>query len=100
MAVGKEQVLGALAKVAAPGGGALTDAKVLSDVLVTEGKVFFSLTVDAASVQAWEPVRAAAEQAVRAIPGVKSALVALTAERASGPARAPQAPPAQRPHPH
>jgi ATP-binding protein involved in chromosome partitioning len=100
MAVSKEQVFGALAKVAAPGGGVLTDAHVLSDVLVTDGKVFFSLTVDAASVKAWEPVRAAAEQAVRAIPGVQSALVALTAERAAGTARAPQAPPAQRGHGH
>jgi ATP-binding protein involved in chromosome partitioning len=84
MPVGKEQVLAALAKVASPGGAALTDARVLSDIVVTDGKVFFSLTVDAAAVKAWEPVRNAAEAAVRAIPGVQSALVALTAERAAG----------------
>jgi len=88
MAVTKEQVLSVLAKVAAPGGTALPDARVLSDIVVSDGKVFFSLTVDAAAVKAWEPVRAAAEQAVRAIPGVQSALVALTAERAAG--RGPQ----------
>ncbi|MGH6664664.1 MAG: iron-sulfur cluster carrier protein ApbC [Pseudolabrys sp.] len=87
MAAGKEQVLAALAKVKAPGGGALTDARVLSDVVVTDGKVFFSLTVDSGAVKAWEPVRKAAEDAVRAVPGVQSALVALTAERA---ARGPQ----------
>ncbi len=87
MAVTKDQVLSALAKVIAPGGAALPDARVLSDVVVSDGKVFFSLTVDAAAVKAWEPVRAAAEAAVRAIPGVQSALVALTAERA---ARGPQ----------
>jgi len=92
MAVSKEQVLAALAKVSAPGGAALTDAKVLSDVVVTDRKVFFSLTVDAAAVKAWEPVRQAAETAVRAIPGVQSALVALTAERAAGAASAPQQP--------
>ena len=84
MPVGKEQVLAALAKVPAPGGAALTDARVLSDIVVTDGKVFFSLTVDAAAVKAWEPVRNAAEAAVRAVPGVQSALVALTAERAAG----------------
>jgi ATP-binding protein involved in chromosome partitioning len=84
MPVGKEQVLAALAKVPSPGGAALTDARVLSDIVVTDGKVFFSLTVDAAAVKAWEPVRNAAEAAVRAIPGVQSALVALTAERAAG----------------
>ena len=91
MAVSKEQILAALAKVPSPGGAALTDARVLSNVVVTDGKVFFSLTVDAAAVKAWEPVRKAAEEAVRAVPGVQSALVALTAERAAGAAsRGPQ----------
>ena len=91
MAVSKEQILAALAKVPSPGGAALTDAKVLSDVVVSDGKVFFSLTVDVSAVKAWEPVRKAAEDAVRAVPGVQSALVALTAERAAGAAaRGPQ----------
>ena len=93
MTASKAQVLAALAKVPAPGGGALTDMRVLSDIVVSDGKVFFSLTVDAAAVKAWEPVRKAAEEAVRAVPGVQSALVALTAERKSG-GPAPQPPPA------
>ena len=84
MAVSKDQVLTALAKVPSPNGVALPDARVLSDVVVSDGKVFFSLTVDAAAVKAWEPVRKAAEDAVRTIPGVQSALVALTAERSGG----------------
>jgi len=98
MTVTKEQVLAALARVPSPGGTALPDARVLSDVVVSDGKVFFSLTVDAATVKAWEPVREAAEKAVRSIPGVQSALVALTAERSPGsatpgsrPASVPQA---------
>jgi ATP-binding protein involved in chromosome partitioning len=94
MAVTKEQVLAALAKVPAPDGTPLPQARVLSDIVVTDGKVFFSLTVDSASVKAWEPVRKAAETAVRAMSGVQSALVALTAERAAGAARAPQPAPA------
>jgi ATP-binding protein involved in chromosome partitioning len=101
MAVSKEQVLAALAKVPAPGGGMLPDARVLSDIVVSDGKVFFSLTVDAAAVKAWEPVRKAAEGAVRAVPGVQSVLVALTAERAPGAARTqpqPQQPAAGAPH--
>ncbi len=102
MAVTKEQVLAALAKVASPGGQALPDARVLSDIVVTDdGKVFFSMTVDAAAVKAWEPIRKNAETAVRAVAGVQSALVALTAERAAQqgrPAPAPAAPP--RPHSH
>jgi ATP-binding protein involved in chromosome partitioning len=94
MAASKEQVLAALAKVPTPGGAALSDAGVLSDIVVSDGKVFFSIAVDAAAVKAWEPVRKAAEDAVRAVPGVQSALVALTAERSAGAARAPQQPPA------
>lgn len=92
MAVSKDEVLSALAKVRSPNGAPLTGEKVLSDIVATDGKVFFSITVDAAAVKAWEPVRAQAEAAVRALPGVTSALVALTAEKAGkGPAPAHQA---------
>ena len=91
MMASKEQVLAALAKVPSPDGAALPNARVLSDIVVSDGKVFFSLTVDAAAVKAWEPVRKAAEEAVRGVPGVQSVLVALTAERAAGAAaRGPQ----------
>src|SRR5579885_2084395 len=92
MTATKDQVLTALAKVPAPGGVALTDARVLSDIVVSDGKVFFSITVDAAAVKAWEPVRKAAEEAVRAVPGVQTALVALTAERKGGAPRVPPQP--------
>ncbi len=91
MAVSKEQILSALAHVASPSGAPLPDAKVLSEIVVSNGKVFFSLTVDAAAVRSWEPVREAAEKAVRSIPGVQSALIALTAERSPGNS-APRAP--------
>jgi ATP-binding protein involved in chromosome partitioning len=61
-------------------------------VVVSDGKVFFSITVDAAAVSAWESVRKRAEEAVRAVAGVQSALVALTAERRGGAASAGRAP--------
>ena len=92
MAVSKDQILAALAKVPSPNGVALPDARVLSDVVVSDGKVFFSLTVEAGAVKAWEPVRKAAEDAVRAISGVQSALVALTAERSGASGSQPQRP--------
>jgi ATP-binding protein involved in chromosome partitioning len=99
MTVSKEQVLAALEGVKSPDGIALPRTGTVSEVVAGDGKVFFSITVDAAVVKAWEPVRERAEQAVRALPGVVSALVALTAERkasASSPPRpAPGAPPAQ-----
>src|ERR1700676_3763201 len=81
MAPTKQQVLDSLAKIADPDGSPLTSSGKLSDVMVSDGKVFFSITVDAAAVQAWESVRDRAQAAVRAVPGVESALVALTAER-------------------
>ena len=57
MSVSKEQVLAALAQVPSPKGQPLPQAGVLSDVVVSDGKVFFSLTVEAAEVKAWEAVR-------------------------------------------
>jgi len=91
----KEQIRERLAQIAGPGGKALTDTGALSDIVVSDGKVFFSLSVDAAEVKAWEPVRKTVEDAVKAIPGVTSAMVALTAERAAG--RGAAAPQAARP---
>jgi len=92
MAVTKEQVLAALEGVASPTGTPLPRTGALSDVVAGDSKVFFSITVDAADVKAWEPVRKRAEEVVRALPGVQSALVALTAERKAGAARPPQGP--------
>ncbi|HEY6255698.1 MAG TPA: iron-sulfur cluster carrier protein ApbC [Xanthobacteraceae bacterium] len=83
MAPTKQQVLDSLAKIAGPDGTPLAASGKLSDVMVSDRKVFFSITVDAGAVPAWEAVRARAEAAVRAIPGVESAMVALTAERKS-----------------
>jgi len=48
----KDEVLAALAAVPSPDGTPLTATGKLSDILVTDGKVFFSLTVDAAHVHA------------------------------------------------
>ena len=89
MAVDKAQVLAALRAVASPRGVPLTDAKVLSEIMASDGKVFFSINVDANEARAWEEVRAKAEAAVRALPGVTTAMVALTAERKPGAAAAP-----------
>jgi ATP-binding protein involved in chromosome partitioning len=97
MAVTKEQVLDALGKIATPDGTPLSKTGTLSEIVAGE-KVYFSINVDAAVAQAWEPVRKNAEAAVKAIPGVQSALVALTAERKGGApgARPPQGAPAGR----
>jgi ATP-binding protein involved in chromosome partitioning len=89
VSVTQQQVLDALAKVRSPRGVALTEANVLSAIAANDGKVFFSINVDAAEARAWESIRAEAEAAVRAIPGVTVAMVALTAERKPGSAPPP-----------
>jgi ATP-binding protein involved in chromosome partitioning len=95
----KDDVIAALGKVTSPDGTPLPATGKLSEIVAADGKVFFSISVDAAAVKSWETVRGAAEAAVRALPGVKSVMVALTAERAAGagagpPPRMPQRPPA------
>ena len=92
MSVTQQQVLDSLARVKSPRGVALTDANVLSAITVNDGKVFFSINVDAHEARAWESVRAEAETAVRAIPGVTTAMIALTAERKAGSAPPPPRP--------
>lgn len=92
MSVTQQQVIDALSRVMSPRGVALPDANVLSAITVTDGKVFFSVNVDAAEARAWESVRSQAEAAVRAIPGVTVAMIALTAERKPGSATPPPVP--------
>ncbi|WP_455480460.1 Mrp/NBP35 family ATP-binding protein [Bartonella sp. B12(2025)] len=53
----------------------------LSEILIAHGKVFFSITVPDGRVQEWEPLRRAAEEVVRALDGVESVVVTLTAEK-------------------
>lgn len=90
MSITQQQVLDALKRVRSPRGVPLPDANVLSAITVNDGKVYFSLNVDATEARAWETTRAETEAAVRAIPGVSSALISLTAERKAGTAPPPQ----------
>ena len=74
----------------------------VSDIVIANGRVMFSITVPAERASAFEPMRAAAETAVQAIPGVAGAMVVLTAERKAGGAAAAARPggsPMTRPQP-
>ena len=103
MTIAKDDVVAALGKIASPEGVPLPATGKLSDIVVADGKVFFSISVDAAAVQAWEAIRERAQKAVAALSGVQSVMVALTAERAAGAAQnraappRPQSPPRGRP---
>ena len=72
MALTKAEVLAGLEAIKSPEGTPLPKTGKLSDIVVSDGKVFFSISVDAGVVPAWEPVREAAEAAVCGIAGVTS----------------------------
>ncbi|WP_336279432.1 Mrp/NBP35 family ATP-binding protein [Bartonella sp. CB175] len=53
----------------------------LSEILIANGKVFFSITVPDGRVQEWESLRCTAAEVVCAMEGVESVVVTLTAEK-------------------
>jgi ATP-binding protein involved in chromosome partitioning len=99
MPVTKEAVLERLKSISAPGlSGDIVSLGLVSDVFIADRKVFFSITVPADKAQELEPMREAAEKAVKEMPDVAGAIVALTAEKKAGQS-APSAAPAAVPRP-
>ena len=84
----KDKILNALRTIKAPNGQDLPSSGLLSEIVISSGKVYFALTVPQSEAKAYEAVRKAAEKAVQAIPGVAGAMVTLTAD-----AKAPTAKP-------
>ena len=79
--VSRDEVMAALAAIPGPDGRAsLPDSGAVSGVTIRDGKVFVAIAIDPARAKAMEPMRAEAEAAIRAIPGVAGAVVTLTAE--------------------
>jgi ATP-binding protein involved in chromosome partitioning len=113
--VTKTAIQSALSKVVLPSGeGNIVSEGMVSEPFITQSekgaKVMFSLNVPAEMAEKLEPLRGAAQAAVEALPGVVSAMVALTAERKAGSAptmappppkpasaRAPEAAPREKP---
>lgn len=90
-----ERARAALAGLELPSGGRLgaTDRLALTEA---EGRLSAAIRIDPTEAGAFAGVRAAAEAALRALPGVTQALVVLTAEGQGAPAPA-AAPPRLRP---
>jgi ATP-binding protein involved in chromosome partitioning len=90
--VTEQDVLAALQAVPGPDGKTpLPHSGALTGLSIKDGKVYLSIAVDPRRSAALEPMRAAAEAAVKKLTGVATALVSLTAEK--------QAPPPPRPAP-
>lgn len=97
--VTREQVLERLKTVTGPDFESdVVSLGLVSDIFIADGKVFFSITVPAQRADALEPMRLAAEKAVKEIPGVSGALVTLTAEKRGG-RTSDDAPPPPKPQP-
>jgi len=87
-----DDVLAALKNVMGPDGETpLAQSGAVSGVNIREGRIFLSISVSPEQAAHCEPMRLAAEQALKALPGATGAVVVLTAERAAAkPSAGPQ----------
>ncbi len=101
MSVTKEQVLETLSRIVDPGKGTdIVAAGMVQGVTIRGTAVGFSIEVDPARGPALEPIRKAAEEAVKRLDGVESATVVLTAHSetpGAAPKSAPKAAPQSAP---
>ncbi len=90
----KNQIEQALEKVVYSGSDkSIVALGMVSEIFIADGKAYFSITVPADKADDMEPLRLAAQQAASRVPGIKSAMVALTADRKPGSAPSPKTAP-------
>ena len=90
--IDKEAVLDRLRSIRGPDDDRdIVRRGLVSDIVIANGRVMFSITVPAERAKAYEPMREAAETAVKTLQGVTGAMVVLTAEKKGG-AGSPAAP--------
>ena len=83
--VSKDEILAALAGVPGPDGKTpLVQSGAIDGVTIRDGKVFLAIRVEPSRARAMESLRGDIEARIKALPGVASALVTLTAEAAPG----------------
>jgi ATP-binding protein involved in chromosome partitioning len=88
--VSDQDVLTALQSVPGPDGKTpLPQSGALAGLSIKDGRVYLSIAIDPRQSAAQEPMRAAAEAAVRKLAGVANALVSLTSEKQTPPKPAP-----------
>ena len=88
MSVTQDQILDALTRVKGPDlESNIVDLDLVSQILIKDGKVYFSITIDPARAEELEPLRQAAAKVVGDIDGVAGVTAVLTAENAPGTSR-------------
>jgi ATP-binding protein involved in chromosome partitioning len=91
MAVDKAEVQKALRRVKGPDlEGNILDLGLVSEVLIKDDRVYFSITVPASRAEELEDLRLAAAKVVSEVNGVAGVTAVLTADAAPGQARPPQ----------
>ncbi len=89
----KDDVLNALKRVKGPDlDGNIVELGLVSEVVIANRKVYFSITVPPERAEQLEPLRKAAEQVVSDLDGVDHVGVVLTADAPTGQAAKPAAP--------
>ena len=85
MTVSKDQVLEQLRRVKGPDlQSNIVDLGLVSEIIIKDQRVYFSITVPIERAQELEPLRQAAEKVVKEIPGVSGVTAVLTAETQGG----------------
>ena len=88
MSLSREAVVERLRRVRGPDmQNNIVDLGLVSEILLKDGRVSFSITVPAERAAELEPLRQAAEKSVRDMEGVTSVLAVLTAEKPRGSTR-------------
>jgi ATP-binding protein involved in chromosome partitioning len=92
MSLTNEAILNRLRQVKGPDlQGNIVDLGLVSEVLIKDGRVSFSITVPASRAEELEGLRRAADKVVREMDGVAGVAAVLTAERMGGAGAAPRA---------
>jgi len=89
----EDEIKRALSAIKTPSGGDLISGGHVPGIAVMDGEVYFAIEIDPAGAKEFEPVRAAAEKAVKAIAGVKGVHATLTAHKRPGAGQPQMRPP-------
>ncbi len=85
-AISNEIILNSLKSIVVPSvGKSVIDLGMVSDIIIKEGNIGFSLQIAPEQADSMEPIRQKCEDHIRGLPGVISATVVLTSERNPSP---------------